>query len=318
MIHPSEFSALRAFAAVAGRLSFSRAAEELGVSSSALSQTIRGLEDRLGARLLNRTTRSVSLTEAGSGLLTDIGPALASLTAAFDTARQAGGEPSGRLRLHCFHAAADLFIAPILHDFTQAYPKIVLDLTIDDTVVDLVAEGYDAAIRIGEVIEQDMVMMRLGGEIRQIAVASPSYLAAYGTPATPKDLLNHRCLRWRWPGQHTPYAWEFFEDGRWFAVAVDGPVIASSRTFTLEAALAGVGIAFLKEGSIAPYLADGRLVALLETWSAPFPGFYLCYPQQRHMAPVLDALVNALRRAKPSGSDRSIGATHGPGGPSLD
>jgi DNA-binding transcriptional LysR family regulator len=303
MIHPSEFGALRAFAAVAEHLSFSRAAAELGVSSSALSQTIRGLEERLGARLLNRTTRSVSLTEAGAALLSEIGPALASLTGAFETARQTGSEPSGKLRLHCFHAAAEMFIAPILHGFTRTYPKIVLDLTIDDTVIDLVAGGYDAAIRIGEVIDRDMVMMRLGGEIRQVAVASPRYLAEYGKPATPKDLLNHRCIRWRWPGQNSPYAWEFCEDGRWFAVAVDGPVIASSRAFTLEAALAGVGIAFLKEGSVAPYLADGRLVALLEAWSAPFPGFYLCYPQQRHMAPALDALVSILRARATSPED---------------
>jgi DNA-binding transcriptional LysR family regulator len=305
MIHPSEFGALRAFTAVAEHLSFSRAAEELGVSSSALSQTIRGLEERLGMRLLNRTTRSVSLTDAGAALLDDIGPALTSLTDAFDTALRAGGEPSGPLRLHCFQAAAELFISPILHDFTRTYPKIVLDLTIDDTVLDLVAGGFDAAIRIGEVIERDMVTVPLGGEIRQFAVATPAYLAEHGAPATPKDLLDHRCIRWRWPGRSNPYAWEFCEDGRWFAVAVDGPVIASSRAFTLDAALAGVGIALLKEGAVAPYLADGRLVALLEPWSAPFPGFYLCYPQQRHMSPALSALVGALR---PGGQDGSTQA----------
>jgi DNA-binding transcriptional LysR family regulator len=139
-----------------------------------------------------------------------------------------------------------------------------------------------------------MVAMPLGTEIRQIAVAAPAYLAAHGTPATPTDLLAHRCIRWRWPGRGNPYAWEFCEDGRWFAVAVNGPLISSSRSFTLDAALAGVGIAFLKQGSVAPYLADGRLVALLEAWSAPFPGFYLCYPQQRHMAPALNALIVAL------------------------
>lgn len=295
MIHPSDYGSLRAFAVVAEHLSFSRAAEEMGVSPSALSQTIRGLEDRLGQRLLNRTTRSVSLTEAGTELLGEIGPALDTLKDAFTMARRAPGEPSGTLRLHCFHAAAELFIGPILPVFTRTYPKILLDLTIDDTVVDLVAEGFDAAIRIGEVIDRDMTAIPLSGEIRQIAVASPTYLAEHGTPATPKDLLNHRCIQWRWPGHNQPYAWEFYEGDRWFTVAVDGPVISSSRAFTLDAALAGVGIAFLKEGSVAPYIEDGRLVALLEPWSAPFPGFYLCYSRQRHVAPALAALIKALQ-----------------------
>lgn len=303
MVHPSDFGALRAFATVGEHLSFSRAAEALGVSSSSLSQTIRALEERLGTRLLNRTTRSVSLTEAGDALLREIGPALVSLTEAFDSARQTGSQPGGTLRLHCFHAGAEAFIAPILRDFIRTYPRIVLDLTIDDKVIDLVAEGYDAGIRIGEVIERDMLMMRLGGEIRQVAVASPEYIMEHGVPATPRDLFSHQCIRWRWPGQQSPYAWEFHEDGRWFAVAVDGPVIASSRNFILEAALAGVGIAFLKEGSVRPYLADGRLVALLEAWSAPFPGFYLCYPKQRQMAPALGALVHALQPRVPGTQD---------------
>jgi DNA-binding transcriptional LysR family regulator len=133
------------------------------------------------------------------------------------------------------------------------------------------------------------------GEIRQLAVASPSYLAKRGTPASPKDLLAHACIQWRWPGHRTPYAWEFHEEGRWFSISVEGPVISNSRSFTLQAALAGVGIAFLKEGSVAPYLADGRLVALLERWSAPFPGFCLCYPRQSQMPAALRALVSALR-----------------------
>lgn len=301
MIHPSEFGALRSFAAVAEQRSFTRAGQALGVSPSALSQMVRGLEERLGVRLLSRTTRSVSPTEAGTALLAEVAPALASLSGAFDHARRAGGRPAGTVRLHCFHAAAEMFVAPILPSFTRAYPEIVLDVTIDDTVVDIVANGYDAAIRIGEVIERDMVAVRLGGDIRQLAVASPDYLARHGTPQTPKDLLDHRCIRWRWPGQDAPYAWEFFDDDRWFSVTVDGPLIASSRGFTREAALAGIGIAFLKEASVADAIDDGRLVPLLDRWSAPFPGFYLCYPQQRQMAPALrvalDAIAAPLRTA---------------------
>lgn len=294
MIHPSEFGALRAFATVAEQRGFTRAAELLGVSSSALSQQVRGLEERLGVRLLNRTTRSVAPTEAGLALLADIAPALEGLDSAFGRARSTAGRPAGTVRLHCFHSAAELFLAPILPALTEAYPEIVLDVTVDDTVVDIVAEGFDAGIRIGETVERDMVAVRLGGDIRQIAVAAPSYIARHGTPDTPRALLDHRCIRWRWPGQQVPYAWEFFDAGRWFSVAVTGPLIASSRAFTLQAALDGVGIAFLKEASVADAIAEGRLVPLLQRWSAPFPGFYLCTPQQRHMAPALRVVIDAV------------------------
>jgi len=303
MIHPSEFGALRAFAAVAEQRSFSRAAQQLGVSASALSQIVRGLEERLSIRLLNRTTRSVSLTEGGSALLVEVAPAIASLSGALDRARNAGNRPAGRVRLHCFHAAADSFVVPVLPALARDYPEITLDLTIDDTVVDIVAGGYDAGIRIGEVIERDMVAIRLGGEIRQLAVASPAYLAERGAPRIPKDLLDHRCIRWRWPGNESTYAWEFFEEGRWFSVAVDGPLITSSRAVMLDAALAGVGIAFLKEESVADAFADGRLIPLLADWSVPFPGYYLCYPQQRQMAPALRAVVDAITSSGKSNSE---------------
>ncbi|MET3725693.1 LysR family transcriptional regulator [Sphingomonas trueperi] len=299
MIHPSEFGALRAFAAVAEQRSFSRAAEQLGVSSSALSQLIRGLEERLGIRLLHRTTRSVSLTEAGAALLADVAPAIDSLAGALDQARSAARQPTGTVRLHCFHAAADRFVVPILPKLARDFPDITLDLTIDDTVVDLVGSGYDAGIRIGELIERDMVAARLGGDIRQLAVAAPAYLAEHGVPQTPKDLLQHRCIRWRWPGQPGPYAWEFFEKGHWFSVAVDGPLITSSRAVMVDAALAGVGIAFLKEESVVDAFARGELVPLLTDWSVPFPGYYLCYPQQRQMAPALRAVIDTIRAAAP-------------------
>lgn len=299
MIHPSEFGALRAFAAVAEQRSFSRAAEQLGVSSSALSQLIRGLEERLGIRLLHRTTRSVSLTEAGAALLAEVTPAIDSLAGALEQARSAARQPTGTVRLHCFHAAADRFVVPVLPKLARAFPHITLDLTIDDTVVDLVGSGYDAGIRIGELIERDMIAVRLGGDIRQLAVAAPAYLAEHGVPQTPKDLLQHRCIRWRWAGQPAPYAWEFFEKGHWFSVAVEGPLITSSRAVMVDAALAGVGIAFLKEESVVDAFARGELVPLLTDWSVPFPGYYLCYPQQRQMAPALRAVIDTIRAAAP-------------------
>ena len=298
MIQTSDFGALRAFATVAKLSSFSRAAERVGVSSSALSQTVRGLEERVGARLLHRTTRSVSLTEAGAALLAQVQPALAALEDAFDGLRRVGRGPSGTVRVHCFRMAADLFVAPILGRFNADCPDVVLDLTVDDAVVDLVDNGFDLGIRVGELIERDMVAVRLGGDLRQIAVASPAYLAEHEMPQTPADLLRHRCIRWRWPGQAASYAWEFrAPDGRWFSVTVDGPLIASSREIGLRAALDGVGIAFVKDGSVADEIAQGRLVPLLERWSAPFPGFFLCYPQQRHMAPAVRAFIDQLRAA---------------------
>lgn len=294
MLHPSDYGVLRAFAAVADQRSFSRAAELLGVSPSALSQAIRGLEERVGTRLLHRTTRNVAPTEAGERLLAGVRPALEGLATAFDGARRDGASPAGTVRIHCFHAAAEQFVCPILAKLTRDYPRIVLDITVDDTVVDLVEGGFDAAIRLGEVIEHDMVVLPLGGEIRQVAIAAPAYLARHGTPEEPHDLLGHQCIRWRWPGQKQPYDWEFSEDGRWFAVAVEGPLIANDRSFVLQAALDGIGVAFLKEASVAQFVADGQLVMLLDRWSAPFPGFHLCYPRQRISSRAVQAVVDAI------------------------
>ena len=296
MISTADLNALRAFIAVVELSSFSRAAEALRVSPSALSQIVRGLEERAGTRLLNRTTRSMSLTEAGRALLERVQPAIQELGAAIDQLRAADGRPAGTVRIHAFRIAAELFLAPMLESFARDFPEIVLDIAVDDTMIDIVAEGFDAAIRLGEVIERDMVAIPLGPELRQLAVASPGYLAKHGKPVTPHDLLQHRCIRWRWPGQIEPYAWEFCEASRWFTVAIKGPIIASSREFGINAAVSGVGIAFAVEEAVARHIAEGRLVPLLQQWSEAFPGFFLCYPQQRDMAPALRAFVDALRR----------------------
>ena len=197
MIPTSDFGALRAFVAVAEALSFSRAAESLGVSSSALTQAVRRLEDRMGARLLNRTTRSVSLTDAGNALYDRVRAPIDELGAVMDEDRAVTGQLTGTVKIHAFRIAADLFLTPMLARFARDYPGVVLDVTLDDAVVDIVAAGYDAAIRLGEVIERDMVALRLGPELRQIAVAAPSYLAEHSAPATPHDLLAHNCIRWR-------------------------------------------------------------------------------------------------------------------------
>jgi len=291
-----DFTQLRAFVAVADSLSFRRAAEKLGVSSSALSQTVRALEERVGVSLLNRTTRSVSLTEAGARLFERVQPAVEALTEALGETRERRAHPVGTVRIHSFQAAAELYLTPILRTFNDTYPHVVLDITLDDAVVDIVAEGFDVAIRLGEVIDQDLVAVKLGADLRQTAVASPDYLARHGTPAHPRDLLSHRCIRWRWPGQTTPYKWEFMENGKWFEVAVQGPLISNLKDFGVQAAIDGIGVAFASRRLIDAPIAEGRLVPLLEAWSAPFPGYYLCYPAQRRMAPPLRALIDTVRR----------------------
>lgn len=309
-----DYHQLRAFVVVADALSFSRAAEALGVTPSALSQMVRGFEERLGVRLFNRTTRSVVLTEAGEALLRRVRPAVLELGDALAVARQHGARPAGTVRVHSFRTAADLYIEPILEEFTRSYPDIVLDVTLDDSVADVVAGGFDAAIRIGEVIERDMVAVRLGPEMRQLAIATPDYLARHGAPEHPRDLVRHRCVRWRWPGRPLPYAWEFFENGAWFEVVVDGPLIVDDKAMALRAALRGIGIGFVVESAAAEHIAAGRLVPLLERWSAAFPGHFLCFPRQRQMAPALRAFIDAVRAgAPPDGTVRpSSNPTDGP------
>jgi DNA-binding transcriptional LysR family regulator len=295
LLSGSEFGELRAFVQVARARSFSRAAESFGVSSSALSQTIRALEERLGVRLLNRTTRSVSPTGAGQALLEKVSPAIDELAAAMGQAQRHRERVAGVVRLHTFRTAADLFLRPMLRSFHDSCPDVVLDVTLSDEVIDMVAGRYDAAIRIGEVIDRDLIAVRLGNDLRQIAVASPDYLARHKAPRSPRELLAHRCIGWRWEGHEQPYKWEFNRDGKWFEVEVKGPVISNSKDFSLKAAVEGLGIAFATEELVAPYLQQGTLVPLLEAWSAPFPGFYLCYPKQRQMAPALRAFIDALR-----------------------
>ena len=245
VLAPADFTALRAFLAVAEALSFSRAAETLGVSPSSLSQMVRGLEDRLGTRLLNRTTRSVSLTEEGRRLMGRIAPGVAEMTDAFAAVRRSAGRPAGRVRIHAFRLGAELFLAPILATFSRQFPDVVLDVSLDDQVVDLVAAGFDLGVRLGEVIQRDMAAIRLGPDMRQVAVASPAYLAEFGRPAEPRDLLQHRCIRWRWPGQVAPYKWKFHDGTQPFEISVDGPLIVDSFMLAERAALDGVGIAFL-------------------------------------------------------------------------
>jgi DNA-binding transcriptional LysR family regulator len=291
----NQYSELKAFVAVVAHGNFARAAAELGMSASALSQTIRELETRLGMRLLNRTTRSLSLTDAGARLHARFRPAMIEMEAALDDVARLRDAPRGTLRVHVPSVAAAAYLRPVLGRFHAAYPDIVLDLTINDTVIDIVQAGYDVGARLGEYLAADMVAVRLGGEQRQLVVAAPDYVARHGRPRTPADLLSHRCINWRQPGSAGCYKWEFISGGQWFAVAVSGPLIVSDRSMAVAAAVQGVGLAFWAEELLRPLIDEGKLVPLLEAWCGTFPGWFLYYPKQRYVPPTVRALVDFMR-----------------------
>ncbi|GLK82804.1 LysR family transcriptional regulator [Ancylobacter defluvii] len=294
-VQGSEFAQLRTFVTVAELLSFSRAAERLGVTPSSLSQTIRNLEERLGIRLLNRTTRSVALTPAGETLLLRLRPAMDEINAALASATRFRDTPAGTVRVHAARLAAQAFVLPMLGAFSRSYPEITVDVTVDDAVVDIVSGGWDVAIRPGEVVERDMIAVEIGGPLVQYPVATPDYIARRGTPKAPEQLLDHNCILWRWAGQSLPYAWEFCRNGNWFELVVKGTIIVSDRAMMLAACLDGAGIAFATNREADALIAEGRLVRMLDPYCEPYPGYFLCYPRQRQMAPALRAFMDALR-----------------------
>lgn len=293
----NEFADLRAFVLVAEEASFARAATRLRVSPSTLSGTIRDLEERLGVRLLNRTTRSVALTEAGGRLLARFKPAMEEIEAAVGELGRLRDTPAGTVRMHLPRLACTTLVEPVLGRFAEAYPDIRLELSIDDAPADIVAAGFDVGVTLGELLERDMVAVRLGADIHQVAVASPTYLARHGTPGTPADLHGHRCINWRKPGSGKLYNWEFMKDGQWFAVAVDGPLTVSHRDVALAAAAQGVGIAFAywSDRWLRPKVEAGELVPLLEAYSPPFPGWHLYYPRHATRTPAVRALVDFIK-----------------------
>jgi DNA-binding transcriptional LysR family regulator len=292
----SEFADLRSFAAIVEHGSFARAAANLGVSPSALSQTIRGLETRLGVRLLNRTTRSVAPTDAGTRLLERLQPAMAEFDAAVADLKATRGTPSGLLRINCPRTAAIHVLGPLIGPFLRAYPEITLDIVTEEKLVDIVATRFDAGIRLGEKVEQDMVAVKLGGELEMLVVGSPDYFAQHGKPKNPRDLKAHRCLNTRWPTDGSLYRWEFERGTEELEAAVTGPLIVNEPELAVQAAVDGVGLAFLFRYQVQVALAAGKLVAVLKEWTPPFPGFYLYYPSRRQMPPALRAFVDFISR----------------------
>lgn len=287
--------ALRAFHLIARHGSFTRAAAELEVTASALSQTMRQLEQRIGVRLLQRTTRKVGLTEAGRQFLERITPALAVIDSALDELRQHGDRPAGTLRITVPQIVLDWLIAPMQTDFLRAWPEIRLDIDVNGGLVDLVAGGYDAGIRLGERLARDMVAVPVGGPVRSVVVGSPGYLKQHGRPQHPRDLQDHVCIRNRYISSGAIYRWEFAQRSRWFEIDVDGPLIVNDPALAIRAALDGLGLSHTVEPAVREHIAAGRLETVLDTWLPPYEGFYLYYPSRFQVPPKLRALMDFLR-----------------------
>ncbi|HTQ70517.1 MAG TPA: LysR family transcriptional regulator [Acidocella sp.] len=288
-------SDLTAFLEVARARSFTRAAAGLGVSQSALSQTIAGLEARLGVRLLTRTTRSVAPTEAGERLLAGIAPHLDGIAVELAAMGALREKPAGTIRITSSEHAAATRLWPVLARFLPRYPDIKVELSVDSGLTDIVAERFDAGVRLGEQVEKDMVAVRIGPDMRMAAVAAPAYLARHQAPQTPHDLARHDCINLRLPTLGGFYIWEFEKDGRALNVRVEGRLAFNNTALITQAAEAGFGIAFLPEDHVRAALAAGRLARVLADWSPYFPGFHLYYPSRRQPTPAFALLVEALR-----------------------
>jgi DNA-binding transcriptional LysR family regulator len=291
----SEFAELKAFVAVVERASFVRAANHLGLSASALSQTIRQLETRFSVRLLNRTTRSVAPTAAGARLYQRITPMMQELDSAVGEAIAATGRTAGTLRINTLAVAAKKLIAPRLGRFHTAHPDVVLDIVIDDGVSDIVAGGFDAGIRVGERLEKDMIAVRLTSDVEMMAVASPDYLTCHGEPKTPADLHRHICINWRFPGSGEIYRWQMEKKRKRIELNVEGALISNHQDVVIEGALQGLGILYAYDHDrVREAIAQGRLRRVLVDWSPTVPGLFLYYSNRRFLRPALRAFIDCL------------------------
>jgi DNA-binding transcriptional LysR family regulator len=286
---------LLAFLAVARERSFTKAAAKLGVSQSALSHTIRGLEAQLGLRLLARTTRSVSPTEAGERLLHTVGPRFEEIEAELEALSELREKPAGTIRITAVDYAADTVLWPKFAKLLREYPDIKVEIIVDYGLTNIVAQGYDAGVRLGEQVAKDMVAVRIGPDMRMAVVGAPSYFAKRSPPKTPQELIGHNCINLRLPTHGGLYAWEFEKANRELKVGVEGQLVFNGIFQMLNAALAGFGLAYVPEDLARPHLARGRLVRVLEDWCPPWSGYHLYYPSRRQHTPAFAALVETLR-----------------------
>lgn len=289
-----ELNVLSAFMVVAEERSFTRASKRLNISTSGLSHAMKRLEEQVGIRLLSRTTRSVSPTQAGEELLLNLRPAITEIRETLSRLSDLQTRPVGKIRLIAPRVAAKMVLAPKLGQFARQFPDVVLDITTDDSHVDLVASAYDAGIQFGEYIAQDMIAVRVSADHRPAIVGSPHYFMRYPKPSSPSGLLSHKCINFR-HGTEGIYKWELDKGDTSVAVAVNGPLILDDLELVIRAAIDGAGLAFMAEDRVAPYLSDSTLERVLEDWCPPFPGFFLYYPSRRQQPAALKALIETLR-----------------------
>lgn len=295
-----ELSGLSALLTVAEKRSFTAAAALLRVTPSAVSQTIKALEERVGVRLVQRTTRSVGLTEAGERFVARLRPALEGVRSAFDAIGELRDGPTGTLRLNVPRVAYQRVLEPHLAAFLAAYPRVQLDVAIDDAFANIIESGCDAGVRIGEMLDREMVALRIGSDESAAVVAAPAYFAARGKPKHPRDLRAHDCINYRRIARGEIYRWEFSEGGKDFEVAVEGRFTVNDSDAMVGAALAGVGLAYLFESVAREHLDAGRLVRVLEAFCPPFPGLYLYYPSRAQLAPKLQVFIDFLKARAPA------------------
>src|SRR5271170_802914 len=290
-----ELADLNAFVTVAEERSFTRAAAKLGTSQSALSFTIRRLETRLGVRLLARTTRSVAPTEAGERLLRTLGPALDQIGSELAALSELRDKPAGTIRITTGEHAAESILSPVLAKLLPQYPDIKVEISVEYGLTDIVAEGYDAGVRLGEQVAKDMIAVRIGPDLRMAVVGAPSYFKTHPEPKKPQDLISHDCINLRLLTHGGLYAWEFEKGARELKVRVEGQLVFNGTAQMLNAALAGFGFAYVPEELAQPYLAKGRLKRVLEDWCPPYAGYHLYYPSRRQSSAAFSLLVDALR-----------------------
>lgn len=290
-----ELADLAAFLAVAEERSFTHAAAKLGTSQSALSHTLRRLESRLGVRLLARTTRSVAPTEAGERLLHTLRPALDEIDQQLAALSEFRGKPAGTIRITVGDHPAETILWPVLRKLLPQYPDIKVEVNVETALTNIIADRFDAGIRLGEQIAKDMIAVRIGPDMRMAVVGSPAYFARRKRPRTPQDLQEHECINFRFPASGGLYAWEFDRNGRELRVRVDGQLIFNNVSMVCKAVLDGLGLAFLPEDQVEAAIADRRLIRVLEVWCPPFPGYHLYYPSRRQQSPALSVLIEALR-----------------------